>query len=98
METPMKKLLSIGKNVSCFPARPKPEIMPLAEGGQKGFIAKHLFVLTLKVSHYDASENRRPNQYIGLIGDGPGFTYGLRTSGIKLPIRGLVFQDVISVM
>lgn len=37
-------------------------------------------------------------EYIGLIGDGSCFTYGLRTSGIRLPIRGLVFPNGINGM
>jgi hypothetical protein len=32
-----------------------------------GFIAKHLFVFTIKVSQYHAYDNRRPNQVCGLI-------------------------------
>jgi hypothetical protein len=32
-----------------------------------GFIAKHLFVFTLKVSQYHAYDNRRPSQLSGLI-------------------------------
>ena len=32
-----------------------------------GFVAKHLFVFTPRVSHYRVFDNQRPNQYFGLM-------------------------------
>jgi hypothetical protein len=47
-----------------------------------GFIAKHLFVFPFRRSQYRASYKLRPNQFPGLIQDGPRFGTGYALTGV----------------